>query len=66
MLQVASILYVDSPTGVGLSYCELAYEDYASSDSDAVYYLNVFMRKFLSKYEKFSSLDFYIAGARGT
>jgi hypothetical protein len=62
--QVASMLYVDSPAGVGLSYSETK-EDYDTNDTQTAHDLNVFLRTFFYKYEEFSKLDFYITGKQG-
>lgn len=59
--QVASMLYLDSPAGVGLSYSEAA-EDYTTNDTHTARDTNTFLRKWLSKHAAFAKLPFYISG----
>ncbi len=60
--QEASMLYVDSPAGVGLSYSGTK-EDYRTNDTHTAQDLNAFLRAFFTRYDAFSKLDFYISGA---
>ena len=59
--KVANVLYLDSPSGVGLSYSSEAL-DYVSNDTATARDSNVFLRKFFDLYPDFASHDFYISG----
>jgi hypothetical protein len=59
--KVANVLYLDSPSGVGLSYSSEA-QDYVTNDTATARDGNVFLRKFFDLYPDFVSHDFYISG----
>ncbi len=59
--KVANVLYLDSPSGVGLSYSSEA-QDYVTNDTATASDSNVFLRKFFRLYPDFASHDFYISG----
>jgi serine carboxypeptidase-like clade 1 len=61
--QAASIIYLDSPAGVGLSYSETE-DDYLTNDTRTAQDSNIFLRKFFAEYEGFAKLPFYLAGDR--
>ena len=60
--QVANMLYLDSPAGVGLSY-SATLEDYTTNDTHTAHDSNIFLRKFFQEFEEFAKLPFYISGA---
>lgn len=55
------MLYLDSPSGVGLSYSDNK-RDYVTNDTRTAHDSNVFLRKFFSLYTDYASHDFYISG----
>lgn len=59
--KVANVLYLDSPSGVGLSYSSEA-QDYVTNDTATARDSNYFLRKFFNLYPDFASHDFYISG----
>ena len=55
------MLYLDSPSGVGLSYSETE-EDYVTNDTHTAHDSNIFLREFFRQYEAFAKHPFYISG----
>ncbi len=59
--QAANMLYLDSPSGVGLSYSETE-EDYVTNDTHTAHDSNIFLHEFFREYETFAKHPFYISG----
>ncbi|KAK9141131.1 hypothetical protein Scep_010812 [Stephania cephalantha] len=59
--KVSSIIYLDSPAGVGLSYSENE-EDYHTGDQKTASDTHAFLLKWFEQYQEFQSNPFYIAG----
>ncbi|EIE22088.1 peptidase S10, serine carboxypeptidase [Coccomyxa subellipsoidea C-169] len=59
--QVANMLYLDSPAGVGLSYSATP-EDYTTNDTHTAHDSNIFLRSFFQEFDEFAKLPFYISG----
>ena len=59
--KVASVIYLDSPAGVGLSYSETR-SDYKTNDTHTVADADVFLRRFFDRYPEFLRNQLYIAG----
>ncbi|KAL5769667.1 hypothetical protein ACOSP7_013821 [Xanthoceras sorbifolium] len=58
--KVSNIIYLDSPAGVGFSYCEN--KSYATDDIQTAADTHKFLLQWLKQYEEFSSNPFYISG----
>ena len=61
LTQVANVLYLDAPSGVGLSYSDTQ-ADYITNDTGTAHDSNIFLRKFFALYPGFLHNDFYISG----
>ena len=61
LTQVASVVYLDAPSGVGLSYSD-THTDYDTNDTRTAHDSNIFLRKFFALYPSFAHNDFYISG----
>ena len=59
--QVANMLYIESPAGVGLSVAAHS-EDLVTNDTQTAMDTNIFLRKWFRKYEVFQKHVFYISG----
>ncbi|KAK9846351.1 hypothetical protein WJX81_002116 [Elliptochloris bilobata] len=59
--KVASVLYLDSPAGVGLSYSEVS-SDYSTNDTTTARDSYAFLQQFFQLFEEFATLPFYITG----
>ncbi len=59
--KVANVLYLDSPSGVGMSFSGVE-QDYITNDTATAHDSNIFLRKFFTLYPDFASHDFYISG----
>lgn len=59
--QVANVLYVDSPAGVGMSYAETR-EDQHTNDTQTAADMNTFLRRWFAKFSEFQDNDFFISG----
>jgi serine carboxypeptidase-like clade 1 len=59
---VASVIYLDSPAGVGLSYSDTR-SDYVTNDTHTAIDADAFLRRFFQRYPEFLRNDLYIAGA---
>ena len=60
--QVASIIYLDAPAGVGLSYSTSA-DDYQTNDTQTAIDSHNFLLAFFAQFPDFATNPFYIAGA---
>ena len=62
--RAATVIYVDSPVGVGLSYEEGAAPDatYATNDTRTAADADELVRELLARYAHLSRLPFYVAG----
>ena len=58
---VASVIYLDSPAGVGLSYSETR-SDYVTNDTHTAADADAFLRHFFRRFPEFRRNDLYIAG----
>ena len=61
LTQIANVLYLDAPSGVGLSYSD-THADYVTNDTRTAHDNNIFLRKFFALYPGFVHNDFYISG----
>ena len=59
--QVANMLYIDSPAGVGLSVAAHS-EDTVTNDTQTATDTNTFLRKWFRKYDAFQKHEFFISG----
>ncbi|KAK9806895.1 hypothetical protein WJX72_006650 [[Myrmecia] bisecta] len=59
--QVANMIYLDSPAGVGLSYSETQ-SDYITNDTHTARDSHRFLQRFFDKYEEFAKNPFFIVG----
>ncbi|KAK1318944.1 Serine carboxypeptidase 1 [Acorus calamus] len=59
--KVSSVIYVDSPAGVGLSYSKNK-DDYQTGDLKTASDSHTFLLKWFEQYPKFLNNSFYIAG----
>ena len=59
--QVANMLYIDSPAGVGLSVAAHS-EDTVTNDTQTATDTSAFLRKWFRKYEAFQKHNFFISG----
>ncbi|CAD7703457.1 unnamed protein product [Ostreobium quekettii] len=59
--KVANVIYLDSPSGVGMSYSDTA-ADYNVDDNRTAHDSNVFLRIFFQRYPNFQSNVFFISG----
>ncbi|CAH9093983.1 unnamed protein product [Cuscuta europaea] len=59
--KVSNIIYLDSPSGVGLSYSENE-TDYVTGDLKTAYDSHAFLLKWFEQYQEFLSNPFFIAG----
>lgn len=59
--KVSNIIYLDSPTGVGLSYAENQ-TNYQTGDTQTAIDTHNFLLKWFEEYSEFSQNPFYIAG----
>ncbi|KAI8471231.1 MAG: peptidase S10, serine carboxypeptidase [Monoraphidium minutum] len=59
--KAASVIYLDSPAGVGYSYSETP-RDYSTNDTHTAADTEAFLRGFFTRYPDLAQLDFYIAG----
>ncbi|KAI3433559.1 hypothetical protein D9Q98_003370 [Chlorella vulgaris] len=59
--QVANMLYVDSPAGVGMSYAETK-ADAHTNDTHTAADMNTFLRLWFAKFEEFQGNDFFVSG----
>ncbi|KAL5836774.1 hypothetical protein ACOSQ3_013943 [Xanthoceras sorbifolium] len=58
--KVSNIIYLDSPAGVGFSYCKN--KTYVTDDIQTATDTHKFLLQWLKQYEEFSSNPFYISG----
>ena len=58
---MASVIYLDSPAGVGLSYSDTR-SDYKTNDTHTAADADVFLRRFFERYPEFLRNELYIAG----
>ena len=58
---VASVIYLDSPAGVGLSYSE-THSDYVTNDTYTAADADAFLRRFFRRFPEFLRNHLYIAG----
>ena len=59
--QVANMLYIDSPAGVGLSVAAHS-ADMVTNDTQTATDTNIFLRKWFRKHEAFQKHEVYISG----
>jgi len=59
--RVASVIYIDSPCGVGFSYGEVK-SDTQNTDNGTAIDTYVFLQQFFEIYSEFATNDFYITG----
>ena len=59
--QVATMIYVDSPAGAGLSYSETS-DDYNTNDTRTIDDLYIFLQKLMVIMPELAEQDLYIAG----
>lgn len=59
--KAATVVFLDSPAGVGLSYSETP-RDYNTNDTQTAADTEVFLRRFFQRYPELGDLDFYITG----
>ncbi|KAK9815230.1 hypothetical protein WJX72_000376 [[Myrmecia] bisecta] len=59
--KVANVLFLDSPSGVGLSYSDTP-SDYSTSDQQVFTDTYAFLRQWFTMYPSFQASDFYIGG----
>ena len=60
-LQIANVIYLDSPSGVGLSYSETV-TDYVTNDTQTALDTLTFLEAFFREFPEFSGHRFYITG----
>ncbi len=60
--EAASVLYIDSPAGTGLSYSQDK-SDYFTNDTQTIDDLAVFLDSWFDLFPDFADQDLYIAGA---
>ena len=60
-LQIANVIYLDSPSGVGLSYSETV-TDYVTNDTQTALDTLTFLEAFFREFPEFSGNRFYITG----
>lgn len=60
--KVATVVFLDSPAGVGLSYSDEP-ADYRTNDTQTAVDTDAFLRGFFDRYPELQGRDFYIAGA---
>ncbi|XP_004965775.1 serine carboxypeptidase 1 [Setaria italica] len=60
--KVSSVIYLDSPAGVGLSYAKDKSKPYTTGDLQTANDLHTFLLKWFQLYHKFLTNPFYIAG----
>ena len=61
LTQIANVVYLDAPSGVGFSYSD-THTDYVTNDTRTAHDNNIFLRKFFALYPSFAPNDFYISG----
>ncbi|GBF96984.1 serine carboxypeptidase-like [Raphidocelis subcapitata] len=59
--KAATVVFLDSPAGVGLSYSETP-GDYVTNDTQTAADTEVFLRRFFERYPELREQDFYITG----
>lgn len=59
--RVATVVYLDSPAGVGLSYSDTV-SDYTTNDTATAADVETFLRRFLEQYPEYLDNELYIAG----
>eukprot|EP00887_Chlorella_sp_A99_P005471 scaffold1.g5471.t1 len=57
----ASVLYVDSPAGVGMSYSETK-EDYHTNDTQTAADMDAFLRRWFELWPELQGNDFFVSG----
>ena len=60
-LQIANVIYLDSPSGVGLSYSE-SVTDYVTNDTQTALDTLTFLEAFFREFPEFVGNRFYITG----
>ncbi|KAG1668322.1 hypothetical protein FOA52_011219 [Chlamydomonas sp. UWO 241] len=61
--KVANVIFLESPTGVGLSYStDSTGRDYLTGDSQTAADADTFLRGFFERHDSFQANDFYISG----
>lgn len=59
--KAATVIFLDSPAGVGYSYSSRP-SDYVTNDTATAADTEVFLRRFFQRYPELRDLDFYISG----